>query len=119
MSLKLKVYGGTTTENICLKCAYLREIQGVRESDCIRFCGAQNNHKIPFPVARCSFYHEKDPDLSRYRNALELLYDKKKRQLLILESRGIFENKYVTVEEYRAALKEAPEQQPKTRKAVN
>lgn len=115
MSLKLKVYGGTTTENICLKCAHLKEIQGVRESDCIRFCGAQKNEKITFPVARCSFYHEKDPDLSRYHGALEIHYDKKKKKLFILDRRGFFENTYVTVAEYRAAVEVDDTEQTKRR----
>jgi hypothetical protein len=107
MSLLLKVYGGTTSENLCLKCQSFREIQGIRDSDTIRRCGAQKDNLIPFPVARCSYYREKDPDLKRYRGALELTFDKKKKKLLVITSHGLFNTKYQTVEEYRAECVES------------
>lgn len=72
MSTLLKVYGGTPADrDLCESCQHLREIQGVRNSDCIRRC-EKTYRNITFKVARCSYYTEK-VNLSAYTSYLRLV----------------------------------------------
>jgi hypothetical protein len=72
---------------------------------------------IPFEVARCSYYHEKDPDLSRYKGALNLTYNRKQQKLLVIENRNFFETRYLTIEQYREECAPTLEEQPKATEA--
>lgn len=75
-----KVYGGTTTEDLCKRCQHFIVIQGIRASDCKRLC--RHIGKIDFEVATCELFTNKQTG-NNDELALHLDFDATKDALMI------------------------------------